>query len=136
LKWTCASLICVCQSHSKILAKAYLSRKEFYSFRMLLAICRGRRRYVSAVVFPFHISMRKVTLIPFLTCFSTFLTAENTQKVAKNLDYNNKEVSAELSKSHVDVLVPEILQVAISSGCDRVGTWMVRHMRMSQFPTL
>jgi hypothetical protein len=33
-------------------------------------------------------------------------------------------------------LVPEILQVAISSGCDRVGTWMVRHMRMSQFPTL
>jgi aarF domain-containing kinase len=38
------------------------------------------------------------------------LEAENTQKVAKNLDYNNKEVSAELSKSHVDVLVPEILQ--------------------------
>ncbi|KAG0553680.1 hypothetical protein KC19_12G030900 [Ceratodon purpureus] len=38
------------------------------------------------------------------------LEAENTLKVAKNLDYNNKEVSAELSKNHVDVLVPEILQ--------------------------
>lgn len=44
--------------------------------------------------------------------------AENTQTVAKNLDYNNKEVSAELSKSHVDVLVPEILQVVISLGRD------------------
>lgn len=51
-------------------------------------------------------------------CLSAFLAAENTQKVAKNLDYNNKEVSAELSKSHVDVLVPEILQVVILS----VGT--------------
>ena len=79
--------------------------------------------------------MRFVTMVLFLMCLSTFLFAENTQKVAKNLDYNNKEVSAELSKSHVDVLVPEILQVVISPGCDRVGTWMVRHLCMPQFPT-
>lgn len=38
------------------------------------------------------------------------LEAENTQKVAKNLDYRSKGASAELSKSHVDVLVPEVLQ--------------------------
>lgn len=77
----------------------------------------GRNRYVSAVMSPSDISIHEV-MVPYLTCLSTFTTAENTLKVAKNLDYNNKEVSAELSKNHVDVLVPEILQVVISPKCD------------------
>lgn len=40
---------------------------------------------------------------------------ENTRKVAKNLDYGNKQASAELLKSHVDVLVPEVIQVQFSN---------------------
>lgn len=75
-----------------------------------------------------------VIIVPFLKCLSTSFVAENTQKVAKNLDYNNIEADAELSKSHVDVLVPEILQV-ISYECYRIGTSAVRRTWMSLFPT-
>lgn len=55
----------------------------------------------------------EVIMVLHLTYLSTFLIVENTQKVAKNLDYRIKGASAELSKSHVDVLVPEVLQVVI-----------------------
>lgn len=48
------------------------------------------------------------TKFPSLLCFTL---VENTRKVAKNLDYGNKQASAELLKSHVDVLVPDVIQV-------------------------
>lgn len=61
-----------------------------------------------------HLSKIFNILSKFLTlCF--FTPVENTRKVAKNLDYSNKQASAELLKSHVDVLVPEVIQVQISN---------------------
>ena len=39
--------------------------------------------------------------------------AENTRKVALNLNYRSRQASADLIKSYVDVLVPEVLQVIV-----------------------
>ena len=61
-----------------------------------------------------HLSNNIIVQISFLSLLC-FTPVENTRKVAKNLDYGNKQASAELLKSHVDVLVPEVIQVQFSN---------------------